>query len=119
MCSDSGPIKPRADCLVIDDGVFVPMWYEVSIVTNNFIEDGGSKLKSEEKGCGAMTAWKKHDINIRSEDGSWTAVNEFTFTLPITISSGCVERAIASAGGPKDLRCQQGTSEWVFQGPEL
>ncbi|KAK8098836.1 uncharacterized protein PG998_012077 [Apiospora kogelbergensis] len=50
VCSDSGPIKPRADCLVIDDGVFVPMWYEVSIVTNNFIEDGGSKLKSEEKG---------------------------------------------------------------------
>ncbi|KAK6849442.1 hypothetical protein PG995_013275 [Apiospora arundinis] len=114
VCSDDGPVKPRADCLVIEDGVIVPMWYEVSIVANNFIEDGGAKLKSEEKGCGAMTAWKKHDINIRSKDGSWTAVQEFTFTLPITIGAGCVERAIASAGGPKDLRCGQGTSDWVF-----
>ncbi|KAI0965057.1 hypothetical protein F4678DRAFT_454045 [Xylaria arbuscula] len=61
-----------------------------------------------------MTDWEKHNIDQMSEDGTWTAVNAFTFTLPITIKSGCVERAIASAGGPKDLQCLNTASDWVF-----
>ncbi|KAJ2994819.1 hypothetical protein NUW58_g1447 [Xylaria curta] len=113
-CEDSGVITPRADCSVVEDGVLFPLWYDVTIVANNFIDDGGEKLKKEEKGCGAMTAWKKHDINETSEDGSWTAVNAFTFTLPLTVKAGCVERAIASAGGPKDLHCINSSSDWVF-----
>ncbi|KAI0434948.1 hypothetical protein F5Y09DRAFT_337042 [Xylaria sp. FL1042] len=62
--------------------------------TNNRVYDA-----FEEKGCDATTAWESHDINKMSEDGTRTAVNAFTFTLPITIKSGCVERAIANAGG--------------------
>ncbi|KAI1771556.1 hypothetical protein F4818DRAFT_429381 [Hypoxylon cercidicola] len=113
-CEDSGPITPRAECLVVEDGAIVPLWYDITIVANNFIEDSGAKLKGEEKGCGALASWKKHDINKQSADGSWTAVNAFSFTLPLTIKGGCVERAIASAGGPKDLRCVNSQSDWVF-----
>ncbi|KAI1169458.1 hypothetical protein F4777DRAFT_573052 [Nemania sp. FL0916] len=104
-CEDTGKITPRANCSVIDDGALIPEWYDVTIITNNYITDDGDKLKSEEKGCGAMTGWDKHNIKQVSYDGSWTAVNAFTFRLPIFIKAGCVERAIASAGGPKDLQC--------------
>lgn len=107
-------MTPEADCLVVDDGALVPLWYDVSIVTNNWTTDDGAKLKSEEKGCGAMTGWSVKDINVKSADGSWTASHMFTFTLPLTVKSGCVERAIASAGGPSGLKCAQGTSDWVF-----
>ncbi|KAI1153729.1 hypothetical protein F4825DRAFT_473758 [Nemania diffusa] len=114
VCEPGGPVTPEADCLVVDDGALVPLWYDVSIVTNNWTTDDGAKLKSEEKGCGAMTGWSVKDINVKSADGSWTASHMFTFTLPLTVKSGCVERAIASAGGPSGLKCAQGTSDWVF-----
>ncbi|KAI3318788.1 hypothetical protein HD806DRAFT_548927 [Xylariaceae sp. AK1471] len=114
VCEPGGPITPEADCLVVDDGAIFPLWYDVTIVTNGWITDNGDKLKSEEKGCGAMTDWSVKDINEKSADGSWTATHEFTFTLPLTVKSGCVERAIASAGGPSGLQCAQGTNDWVF-----
>ncbi|XXG93757.1 hypothetical protein Hte_000006 [Hypoxylon texense] len=113
-CAEDGPITPRADCLVVEDGAIVPLWYDITVITNNFIVDGGSKLREEEKGCGALASWKRHDINTQSEDGSWTAVNSFSFTLPMTIKDGCVERAIASAGGPEGLICVNSQSDWVF-----
>ncbi|KAI1756052.1 hypothetical protein F4782DRAFT_484642 [Xylaria castorea] len=114
VCEPGGPVTSEADCLVVDDGAVFPLWYDVTIVTNNWITDNGEKLKSEEKGCGAMTAWSVKDINEKSADGSWTATHMFTFTLPLTVKSGCVERAIGSAGGPSGLKCAQGTSDWVF-----
>ncbi|KAI0185874.1 hypothetical protein EV127DRAFT_473127 [Xylaria flabelliformis] len=114
VCESGGPVTPEADCLVVDDGAIFPLWYDVTIVTNNWITDNGEKLKSEEKGCGAMTGWSVKSINEKSADGSWTASHMFTFTLPLTVKSGCVERAIGSAGGPSGLKCAQGTSDWVF-----
>lgn len=114
-CNDSGEITPHSECLVIEDGVIFPLWYDVSIVVNNFVHDDGEQLKSEEKGCGAMMDWSVDNINVESPDHKWTATQEFHFTLPITIASGCVERAIASAGGPKDLQCEKGSSDWVFK----
>lgn len=76
--------------------------------------DNGEKLKKEEKGCGAITEWNVRKINREVADGSWTATHEVTFTLPLTIKAGCVERAIASAGGPSGLKCFNSVSDWVL-----
>ncbi|KAL9620387.1 MAG: hypothetical protein Q9160_005087 [Pyrenula sp. 1 TL-2023] len=54
--------------------------------------DGGKKLHDEEKGCGVLTGWSFKD-------------NHASFNLPFFTKNGCVERAIASAGGPK-IRCK-------------
>lgn len=56
--------------------------------------DGGGELKKEEKGCGALTGWDWHSAT----PSSYPLVY---FNLPTLIKAGCVERAIASAGGPK------------------
>ncbi|KAK6852141.1 class V chitinase [Apiospora arundinis] len=60
--------------------------------------DRGHGLHDNENGCGAATAW------------TWTSLTEdrkpiADFFLPLFIKQGCVERAIASAGGPK-ISCQ-------------
>jgi hypothetical protein len=83
-------------------------------VTNNFITDDGAALKKQESGCGDLLSWSVNQINIPSSDGSWVASQSFSFTLPLTISAGCVERAIASAGGPSGLQCVNSVSDWVF-----
>lgn len=59
--------------------------------------DGGASLKSEEKGCGALTGWEWHERTS-------TRYAHAYFQLPFFMKSGCVERAIVSAGGPK-LAC--------------
>jgi hypothetical protein len=109
-----GPVTPEAACLVVEDGAFVPLWYDVNIVTNAWITDGGAKLKSEESGCGDLLSWNVISVDIPSEDGKWLASEQYSFTLPLTVSSGCVERAIASAGGPSGLQCDNTQSDWVF-----
>jgi hypothetical protein len=94
--------EPKAECQLGDGWLF----YEVNILTSDWITDGGERLKSEEKGCGAMTGWTVLDVDIDvQDDGNWKAVHQFSFTLPLTIKAGCVERAIASAGGPSGLQC--------------
>ncbi|KAK4197626.1 family 18 putative glycoside hydrolase [Triangularia verruculosa] len=60
--------------------------------------DGGKSLKSEEKGCGALTGWEWHERTS-------TRYAHAYFQLPFLMKSGCVERAIVSAGGPK-LSCK-------------
>lgn len=76
--------------------------------------DNGEKLKEEEKGCGALTYWNVRRINREITDESWTATHEMTFVLPLTIKAGCVERAIASAGGPSGLKCFNSVSDWAL-----
>lgn len=115
VCKPGGTVTPSADCLLVEDGVLFPLFYQVTIVTNNWVTDNGDRLHQEEKGCGAMTAWDPQDIKpVKSPDGTWTAVKRFSFTLPLTIKAGCVERAIASAGGPSGMQCKQATSDWVW-----
>ena len=87
---------------------------QVTIITNNWVTDNGEKLKKEEKGCGAITGWNVKQINREVADESWTATYKITFNLPRTIKAGCVERAIASAGGPSGLRCFNSVSDWVL-----
>ncbi|KAL7805617.1 hypothetical protein V8C26DRAFT_440515 [Trichoderma gracile] len=55
-------------------------------------DDEGKKLKSELKGCGALTGWEW----FKRDDGS----REVRFNLPLFLTGGCVESAIKSAGGP-------------------
>lgn len=113
-CSPGGPVTPSADCLLVENGFIFPLWYDVTIVTNAFVTDNGARLKSQERGCGDLLGWSVKQINKPSQDGTWTASLEMSFTLPLTIKSGCVERAIASAGGPPGLQCDTKVSGWVF-----
>ncbi|KAF5543692.1 factor for adipocyte [Fusarium phyllophilum] len=105
-CEQGPAPEPQAACELVEDGLAIPLFYTVTIVANGYswIDDDGKKLKNEEEGCGAMTDWHSSAIEVETGDG-WTARHRFTFTLPITIKAGCVERAIASAGGPSDLQC--------------
>lgn len=63
------------------------------------MSDRGGSLKDEEEGCGALTAWEWNNAN--SDTPAYA-----TFNLPLVFKSGCVERAIVSAGGPK-IPCQK------------
>jgi hypothetical protein len=65
---------------------------------DNWSTDGGSKLKKEEKGCGALTGWTWNERSSTSFASAY-------FNLPFFMKSGCVERAIVSADGPK-LSCE-------------
>lgn len=87
--------KPTAHCAFWDEVLY---WtFEVYNINGWAGNDGGG-LHKQEKGCGDLTGW------------SWTAGDigndqHVYFNLPFTMKSGCVERAIASAGGPSGLSC--------------
>lgn len=87
---------PTGDCYLWD---YASLAYSIQVTPiNNWTGDDGGSLKSEEKGCGALTSW---------EFGSWSNGTQWaTFNLPTLIKAGCVERAIKSAGGPGGLKCQ-------------
>ena len=55
-------------------------------------------MHTQEDGCGALTGWDWRGAT----PSSYPLVY---FNLPFFIKSGCVERAIASAGGPQ-ISCQ-------------
>ncbi|KAF5872977.1 uncharacterized protein Bfra_008254 [Botrytis fragariae] len=97
------PVAPRAICFVHDD----TLWFEFQIITNSFESDLGAALKKQESGCGALLDWKASDVIIPESHGDWMGTREYKFTLPTTIKAGCVERAIASAGGPSGLSCDE------------
>ncbi|KAF5665250.1 factor for adipocyte [Fusarium circinatum] len=65
-CEQGPAPEPQAACELVEDGLAVPLFYTVTIVANGYswIDDDGKKLKSEEKGCGAMTDW--HSITGHS-----------------------------------------------------
>ncbi|KAK1674893.1 hypothetical protein BDP55DRAFT_729137 [Colletotrichum godetiae] len=73
-------------------------WYTFEVYNiDGWSTDGGSRLKSEEKGCGALTGWDWRERTSSKYAGAY-------FNLPFFMKDGCVERAIVSAGGPK-LSC--------------
>lgn len=57
--------------------------------------NNGEALHKQEDGCGALTFW---------EYGTDSNGGYAEFDLPLFIKDGCVERALASAGGPR-LSC--------------
>ncbi|KAJ5292523.1 uncharacterized protein N7443_008476 [Penicillium atrosanguineum] len=84
--------SPTAKCAMWDE-ISAYMFLIYDIDHWDVDEDTlSSTLKNQEKGCGAMSAW---DFSTETTNG--TAAK---FNLPILMKSGCVERAIHSAGGP-------------------
>ncbi|KAL4898449.1 hypothetical protein BDV59DRAFT_197356 [Aspergillus ambiguus] len=85
----------QADCAYrITDFFYIFEVYNI----RGWSTDGGSSLHHEESGCGALTGWEWHEHTD-------THYSRAYFNLPFIMKSGCVERAIVSAGGPK-LSCK-------------
>lgn len=89
---------PTADCDFWIAGFY---WYFVVSNIKDWSEDGGERLKNEEAGCGAMTGW--HFTEATDTQDAFAS-----FNLPFIMKSGCVERAIVSAGGPQLERDDHG-----------
>ncbi len=89
---------PTADC---SSRKVHNLYYEFEIYNiDGWVSDRGGSLKDQEEGCGALTGWEWSDAD--SDTPAYAK-----FNLPLWMKSGCVERAIASAGGPK-ISCQNG-----------
>lgn len=100
------PPSPTARCVLSTD-VFsyrIVVWE----IEGWAEKDDGDKLRDEEEGCGALTDWKWRD----AADGDRAAAR---FRLPTIIKAGCVERAIASAGGPEIDECEKGGVELPWE----
>lgn len=88
---------PTANCDFWDEVLY---WtFEVYNI-NGWAGDEGNLLKTQEKGCGGLTGWNWPTSNDNAR------LQHVYFNLPLTMKSGCVERAIKSAGGPGGLSCK-------------
>ena len=86
---------PTADCAFWDEALF---WtFEVYNI-NGWAGNDGDSLHHQESGCGDLTGWSWKSGDPGNDQHAY-------FNLPFIIKSGCVERAIASAGGPSGLSC--------------
>ncbi|KAL8636394.1 MAG: hypothetical protein Q9228_006200, partial [Teloschistes exilis] len=85
---------PTANCDFWDEVLY---WNFEIYNVNGWAGNNGDALHQQENGCGGLTGWSWHVDNDRYQHAY--------FNLPFTIKSGCVERAIASAGGPSGLKC--------------
>ena len=86
---------PTGDCAFL--GRHPLLTFEVYNI-NGWAGNDGNGLHKQESGCGDLTGW------------SWTISDPGNdqhayFNLPFFMKSGCVERAIASVGGPSGLSC--------------
>ena len=103
----SPPPKPTADCKFWDEG-----WGYTFEVYNiqGWSNDGGDALEQQEDGCGALTGWSYDHTN---------SGGDATFNLDFFIADGCVERAVASAGGPELSCAGQGWGKRSVLGDKL
>lgn len=83
-------IIPLASCDLYDDA----LWYDITILTNDWGTDEESNPKSEESGCGDLLSWDYIEVNLPGElwGGDFTATRQATFTLPLIFAAGCVRR---------------------------
>jgi hypothetical protein len=99
--------RPAASC----DRKWSPVFVTFNIYSKGWNTDNGAKLRKQIQGCGAITGWSfKSDTAIQTDGssaniGKYEAESETAFNLPITFETGCVGRAIASAGGPQGVEC--------------
>lgn len=63
--------------------------------------DKGAALKKQLDGCGWVTRWKFHFLSMPDGTSEFKAQGNVNQMM----KGGCTERAIASAGGPKSLKC--------------
>ncbi|KAI5468100.1 hypothetical protein BGZ63DRAFT_372947 [Mariannaea sp. PMI_226] len=79
-------------------------------IKGDWVKDG-AELWKQVGGCGALTGKEFGTNNDIHNDGSDQHIGEFRsdylmeFNLPLTFKTGCVGRAIGSAGGPKGNYC--------------
>ena len=86
---------PTGDCAFWDEDLY---WtFEVYNI-NGWAGNDGDGLHKQENGCGDLTGWSWGTGDTGNEQHAF-------FNLPFIMKSGCVERAIASAGGPSGLSC--------------
>jgi hypothetical protein len=99
--------RPAASCQRTPGIGFV----HFEIYSKGWITDNGDALHKQAKGCGLMTGWSFGTNTDIQTDGSSAHIERYRpqylamFNLPATFKSGCVGRAIASAGGPKGVDC--------------
>ena len=93
---------PTGRCAFWDETLF---WrFEVYDI-NGWAGNNGDSLHHQEDGCGDLTGWSWKTSDTGDHQYAY-------FNLPFIMKSGCVERAIASAGGPKGLSCSgEGTGK--------
>lgn len=81
------------------------------IYLNSDITDGGKALHDQVDGCGAVTLWQFGTNESNEKDGSSANLGYYTsqylasFNIDILFKTGCVGRAIHSAGGPAGVDC--------------
>jgi hypothetical protein len=100
--------RPAASCQRTPGIGFVHFEvYSKGWITNN----DGSAFKKQAQGCGLLTGYGFGTNNAKEKDGSSANIGTYEaeylskFNLPLTFKSGCVGRAIASAGGPQGVDC--------------
>lgn len=103
---------PSAGCWILDDDGFGDSLFEVYGI-NGWAGQDGSKLFDQEDGCGILSGWEFHTDGESTFDGQLRSTQYAYFGLSF-FKGGCVERAVASAGGPPkgdgpgQLACQHG-----------
>ncbi|KAI1100583.1 hypothetical protein F4804DRAFT_336110 [Jackrogersella minutella] len=93
MTTTTVTVTLTADCAFWQDLYYIFEIYNIAY----WATDGGQKLHSEKDKCGAITGWDWYPATA----SLWPRVY---FNIDYFIKAGCIERAIASAGGPK-LSC--------------
>ncbi|KAF2494892.1 hypothetical protein BU16DRAFT_618860 [Lophium mytilinum] len=87
------------------------LYIKFRIWSKDWVKDGGAALRHQVSGCGALTGWYQSDSTDHKGDGSGNNIGQYqaddyvSFNLPTTFKTGCVGRAIKSAGGPDGVKC--------------
>jgi hypothetical protein len=84
---------------------------EFKIYSKGWITDNGDDLYRQAEGCKDMSEWDFGTNDSIEIDGSSAGIGKYKaqylakFNHVPTFNSECVERAIASAGGPEGVQC--------------
>jgi hypothetical protein len=97
---------PSAGCWILADDGFGDSAFAVYGI-NGWAGDDGSALQNQENGCGIVSGWAWVMGGQDEFEGQLRSTEYATFGLSF-FKGGCVERAVASAGGPptSQLQCQ-------------
>lgn len=94
----SAAAVPSAGCYITDDDEIEYSSFEVYGI-NDWAGEHGSKLLKQEKGCGILDFFKFLPDQQSEFNGRMRNTQTARFGLEF-FKGGCIERAIASAGGP-------------------
>ena len=122
--SDNDSSTPQATCICTlknkKNGISVDTYHVYDI--NGWAGSGGKYLKKQENGCGMLYDFEIEDQKegkFKNEDDheKMDKLTHASFKLSWN-KSGCVERAIHSAGGPpaKKVKCNTGKAEVISFG---